>query len=83
MSERERVGRPEPRVVVAPVVSSARRNLERTRRAAQLQSVIDRILDASKPNDLQPTGHYALDATGLWAWARPGSQSKGGEQHDE
>ncbi len=36
MSEPERPGRPEPRVVVAPVVTPARRNVERTRRATQV-----------------------------------------------
>lgn len=43
---------------------------ERTRRAALLQSVMDRLIDASKPRDLPATGHYALDATGVWEWAR-------------
>jgi hypothetical protein len=43
---------------------------ERSRRAALLQSVMDRLIDASKPFDLAPTGHYALDATGVWEWGR-------------
>lgn len=47
---------------------------ERTYREALLTSITNRLLDASKPYDLPPTGHYALDATGVWAWSRAGGQ---------
>jgi hypothetical protein len=43
---------------------------ERLRREELLQSLMDRLIDASKPLDLAPTGHYALDATGVWEWGR-------------
>lgn len=49
---------------------------ERKRRANQMQSIIDRLLDASKPVDLPPTSHYALDATGVWAWSRAKDDSR-------
>jgi hypothetical protein len=48
---------------------------QRAQRRELLQSVVDRLVDASKPFDLGPTGDYALDATGLWSWARSGDNS--------
>ena len=43
---------------------------ERQRRQALLESLCDGLIDASKPLDLAPTGHYTLDATGIHAWYR-------------
>lgn len=43
---------------------------QRQERAALLQSVMDRVLDAAKPTDLPATGRYALDPTGVWSWSR-------------
>lgn len=51
---------------------------EKVRRAELLQSLMDRLIDASKPVDLPATGHYALDATGVWEWKRAVSKK---EQH--
>jgi hypothetical protein len=43
---------------------------ERDIRAAALQDLLDRMLDATMPAGLQHGGAYAVDGTGTWSWAR-------------
>jgi hypothetical protein len=50
---------------------------DREHRAGLLQSIMDRLVEAAKPYDLPPTGQYALDATGVWAWGRYRKDSDG------
>lgn len=42
----------------------------RAERAATLQALLDRLLDASMPAGVQHQGGYAVDGTGTWSWAR-------------
>lgn len=46
-------------------------------RQKRLELILDAVIDGSKPRDLVPSGHYALDGSGIHAWSRrPGYVDK-------
>ncbi len=50
--------------------TAARRRDRRRDRAALLQHVLDRLLDATMPAGAHDSGAYAIDGTGVWSWSR-------------
>ena len=43
---------------------------QRTARAELLQSILDRLLDATMTPGVTHHGSYAIDGTGIWSWSR-------------